>query len=46
GFGYDPVFRSTELGCTFAEATAEAKRRVSHRARAMRALGRRLAAGS
>jgi XTP/dITP diphosphohydrolase len=39
GFGYDPVFRSTELACTFAEAPAEAKARASHRARAMRALG-------
>jgi XTP/dITP diphosphohydrolase len=39
GFGYDPVFRSTELGRTFGEATGEDKARVSHRARAMRALG-------
>lgn len=44
GFGYDPVFHSTELGCTFAEATADAKARVSHRARAMRALGATLTA--
>jgi XTP/dITP diphosphohydrolase len=43
GFGYDPVFHSTELGRTFAVATREEKARVSHRARAMRALGRRLA---
>jgi XTP/dITP diphosphohydrolase len=41
GFGYDPVFRSAELGCTFAEAPADAKARVSHRARAMRALAAR-----
>ena len=41
GFGYDPVFYSTELGCTFAEAPAGAKTRVSHRARAMRALALR-----
>ena len=46
GFGYDPVFHSTELGCTFAEAPADAKARVSHRARAMRALGPALAAAS
>ena len=39
GFGYDPVFRSIELGCTFAEASAADKARVSHRARAVRALG-------
>ena len=38
GFGYDPVFYSPELGCTFAEATAEAKNRVSHRGRAFRAV--------
>jgi XTP/dITP diphosphohydrolase len=43
GFGYDPIFRSAELGRTFAVAASEEKARVSHRARAMRALGRRLA---
>ena len=42
GFGYDPVFVSDELATTFAEASAIDKRRVSHRARAMRALGDRL----
>jgi XTP/dITP diphosphohydrolase len=42
GFGYDPVFVSAELGVTFAEATATAKQRVSHRALAVRALGTRL----
>ena len=42
GFGYDPVFHSVELGCTFAAAPPEAKARVSHRARAMRALSARL----
>ena len=36
GFGYDPVFWVPELGCTFAEATADAKNRLSHRARAFR----------
>ena len=35
GFGYDPVFLSTELGKTFAEATPDEKRRVSHRGRAI-----------
>jgi len=34
GFGYDPVFYVPELGCTFAEASAEAKNRLSHRGRA------------
>lgn len=38
GFGYDPVFYSTDLQCTFAEASPEAKARVSHRARAVAAL--------
>ena len=38
GFGYDPYFFSPELGKTFAEATLEEKQRVSHRARAFRAL--------
>jgi XTP/dITP diphosphohydrolase len=43
GFGYDPVFRSDDLGRTFAEASPDEKARVSHRARAMTALGQRLA---
>jgi XTP/dITP diphosphohydrolase len=42
GFGYDPVFRSLDLGRTFAEASHAEKARVSHRARAMRALGAQL----
>jgi XTP/dITP diphosphohydrolase len=46
GFGFDPIFVSDELGRTFAAATAGEKGRVSHRARAVRALGARLAAGS
>lgn len=37
GFGYDPIFQSTELGVSFAEASLEDKRRVSHRGRAIRA---------
>lgn len=37
GFGYDPYFRSDELGATFGEAAMEAKERVSHRGRAVRA---------
>ena len=35
GFGYDPLFKSADLGVTFAEADAESKNRVSHRARAI-----------
>lgn len=38
GFGYDPVFFSTELNKTFAECTIEEKNLVSHRARAMQKL--------
>lgn len=38
GFGYDPLFWSLDLGMTFGEASAEAKDRVSHRGRAVRAL--------
>ncbi len=36
GFGYDPIFFSTELGRTFGEAGEEEKSRVSHRGRALR----------
>lgn len=35
GFGYDPLFLSKDLGVTFAEASAEDKNRVSHRAKAI-----------
>lgn len=42
GFGYDPLFLSDDLGVTFAEADAEAKNGVSHRARAIQALLARL----
>jgi XTP/dITP diphosphohydrolase len=38
GFGYDPLFFSSELKMTFAEAGPSAKHRVSHRGRAFRAL--------
>jgi XTP/dITP diphosphohydrolase len=37
GFGYDPYFASDELGMSFGEASIEAKERVSHRGRAVRA---------
>ncbi len=42
GFGYDPLFRSDELGRTLAEATAAEKQAVSHRGRAFRELLARL----
>ena len=35
GFGYDPIFKSDELGVTFGEATEEAKNQISHRNRAL-----------
>lgn len=38
GFGYDPLFWSTELGRSFGAASADEKNHVSHRARAMRRL--------
>ena len=38
GFGYDPWFWSEELGTGFGLASREAKARVSHRGRAMRAV--------
>ena len=38
GFGYDPLFFSTELQMSFGEAPPAAKHRVSHRGRAFRAL--------
>ena len=37
GFGYDPVFESSELRKTFAEASMSEKRTVSHRGRALQA---------
>lgn len=45
GFGYDPIFVSDELGASFGVAPAADKARVSHRARAADALGRRLRDG-
>lgn len=42
GFGYDPLFLCTELNKTFAEATAGEKNSVSHRARALAELKRKL----
>jgi len=43
GFGYDPVFYSTELKKTFAQALPEEKHGVSHRGRAMESLRNYLA---
>jgi XTP/dITP diphosphohydrolase len=38
GFGYDPLFFSTEIGMTFGEASIDEKERVSHRGRAFHEL--------
>ncbi len=38
GFGYDPIFKSDDLGKSFGLASAEEKNSVSHRGRALQAL--------
>ncbi len=45
GFGYDPLFFYPPFGVTFGEAPLERKMEVSHRAIALRAMGKWLAAG-
>ena len=42
GFGYDPLFYSSELGMTLAQATVPQKQSISHRGRAFAALLSRL----
>ena len=42
GFGYDPVFYVKEDGLTMAEMSAERKNEISHRARALQALAKKL----
>jgi XTP/dITP diphosphohydrolase len=46
GFGYDPVFLDPASGLSAAELAPAEKNRISHRARAVRALVAVLAAGS
>lgn len=46
GFGYDPLFYSDELGATFGMVSREEKSRVSHRARAVEVLLRKVDEGS
>ncbi len=38
GFGYDPIFYLPDQGCTMAELEPAVKNRISHRARAVKAL--------
>ncbi len=42
GFGYDPLFFSFDLNKSFGDATADEKNAVSHRARALKELVRKL----
>ena len=44
GFGYDPVFFLPGLKKTFAQLTPEEKNAISHRGKALRAVGEKLAA--
>ncbi|MDR0374465.1 MAG: RdgB/HAM1 family non-canonical purine NTP pyrophosphatase [Treponema sp.] len=42
GFGYDPIFFLPERGLTVAELSEREKNRISHRAKAARAIGKML----
>ncbi|BFU59244.1 MULTISPECIES: RdgB/HAM1 family non-canonical purine NTP pyrophosphatase [Rodentibacter] len=42
GFGYDSLFFSPEQGCTFAELETEEKKKISHRAHALKILKAKL----
>lgn len=44
GFGYDSLFFSPEQGCTFAELETVEKKKISHRARALKVLKTKLGA--
>ncbi|WP_216782143.1 RdgB/HAM1 family non-canonical purine NTP pyrophosphatase [Candidatus Profftia tarda] len=38
GFGYDSIFKITELGCSIAELTGDQKNSISHRGQALKIL--------
>lgn len=42
GFGYDPLFYLTEYGCTAAQLSTEQKNAISHRAKALQSLLKKL----
>lgn len=42
GFGYDPIFWLSELGCTMADLSADQKHSISHRGKVLAKLGERL----
>ena len=42
GFGYDPLFFVKEYGKTFAEIAPEIKNKISHRAKALASLQKRI----
>lgn len=44
GFGYDSLFFSPEQGCTFAELETVEKKKISHRAHALKVLKEKLGA--
>ncbi|PVX32067.1 XTP/dITP diphosphohydrolase [Pasteurella langaaensis DSM 22999] len=44
GFGYDSLFLSDDTGCTFAELETVEKKKISHRARALKVLKAKLGA--
>lgn len=42
GFGYDPIFWLDDYGCTSAEISPEEKNSLSHRGKALRAVGQQI----
>lgn len=45
GFGYDPLFYYPQFACTFGEAPLAEKMKVSHRSKALHAMGEHLLSG-